>query len=282
MEFPRFPIGDVVEMAVKWLMVNLADFFDGISLVLSSVMGGLADFLNLIPWPIVLIVVGLIAWKAAGWRIALFAVLGLFVIGSFQLWEEAIDTIALMATSVFLSLSLGIPTGILTASNDTIDRVIRPVLDTMQTLPAYVYLIPAIMFFGIGDVPAVMATLVFAIPPVVRLTNLGIRQVDPEVIEAAKAFGSTPNQLLIKVQIPLALPSIMAGINQTIMLALSMVVVAGLIGSGGLGRTVVIGLNQVDISMGFEGGLSIVLIAMILDRVSTSLGKTINQTRGVG
>ena len=274
MEFPRLPIGDGIEIAVRWLMVNMADFFDGISLVLSNVMDGIANFLTLIPWPVVLIVVALIAWKVAGWRIALFSVIGLFFIGGFHLWKEAMDTLALVSVSVFLSLMLGIPTGILAARNNTVDRAIRPILDTMQTLPAYVYLIPAIMFFGIGDVPAVMATLVFAIPPVVRLTNLGIRQVDPEVIEAAKAFGSNPNQILRKVQIPLAIPSIMAGINQTIMLALSMVVVAGLIGSGGLGRSVVYGLNQVDISLGFEAGFSIVLIAMILDRISNGLSNT--------
>ena len=279
MEFPHFPLGDWIEIAVKWLTVNLAGFFDSISLAISHTMGGIEDFLLFLPWPVVIVAFTLIAWKMAGWKIALLAAAGLFFIGTFDLWEESMATLALMAIAVLISVATAIPLGIVAARSDNVDRAMRPVLDAMQTMPAYVYLIPVIMFFGIGNVPGIIATVIFAIPPSVRLTNLGIRQVAPEVIEAAKAFGATPNQLLAKVQIPLAMPSIMAGINQTIMLALSMVVVAGLIGCAGLGRTVVIGLNQVDISMGFEGGLSIILIAIILDRISVGFSKRIQKSR---
>ena len=182
-------------------------------------------------------------------------------------------TLALIATAVLISVILGIPIGILSARSHRVDNIVRPVLDVMQTMPAFVYLIPALMFFGIGKVPGVLATVIFAVPPAVRLTNLGIRQVPKDLVEAAHTFGSTQNQLLFKVQLPIALPSIMAGINQTIMLSLSMVVLAAMIAAGGLGREVIMALGQVDVGRGFVAGTAIVLVAMVLDRITQSLAK---------
>ena len=215
----------------------------------------------------------LVAWRLASIRVAIFSVAAMYFIGMLGLWELCMATLALIATAVLISIVLGIPIGILAARNDRIDNVVRPVLDVMQTMPAFVYLIPALMFFGIGTVPGVMATVIFAVPPSVRLTNLGIRQVPKDLVEAAHTFGSTNLQLLFKVQLPLAMPSIMAGINQTIMLSLSMVVLAAMIAAGGLGREVIMALGQVDIGRGFVAGTAIVLVAMILDRVTQSLGK---------
>jgi glycine betaine/proline transport system permease protein len=197
----------------------------------------------------------------------------MYFIGTLGLWALSMETLALIATAVLISILLGVPTGILSAGSDRVDRIVRPVLDVMQTMPAFVYLIPALMFFGIGKVPGVIATVIFAVPPAVRLTNLGIRQVPKDLVEAAHTFGSTSFQLLIKVQLPLALPSIMAGINQTIMLSLSMVVLAAMIAAGGLGREVIMALGQVDIGRGFVAGAAIVLVAMILDRITQSLAR---------
>jgi len=197
----------------------------------------------------------------------------MYFIGTLGLWDLCMETLALIGTAVLISIALGIPVGILAARSDRIDNTVRPVLDVMQTMPAFVYLIPAVMFFGLGNVPGVIATVIFAVPPAVRLTNLGIRQVPNDLVEAGHTFGSTDFQLLFKVQLPLALPSIMAGINQTIMLSLSMVVLAAMIAAGGLGREVYMALGQVDVGRGFVAGTTVVLVAMILDRVTQSLAK---------
>jgi glycine betaine/proline transport system permease protein len=271
--FYDVPVADNVNIGVDWLVINLDVFFDGIKIATATVLNGLERFLLWLPWWAVLIFIVLVAWRLSGILVATFSGAAMYVIGTLGLWDLCMSTLALVATAVLISVALGIPIGILSARSDRVDNVVRPVLDVMQTMPAFVYLIPALMFFGIGKVPGVIATVIFALPPAVRLTNLGIRLVPKDLVEAAQTFGSTQSQLLFKVQLPLAMPSIMAGINQTIMLSLSMVVLAAMIASGGLGREVIMALGQVDIGRGFVAGVSIVLVAMILDRVTQSLAK---------
>jgi len=273
MEFARLPVGQWMNAVVDWMVDNLAPLFAGIRQVIGALLNGTEDFLLWIPWPVLIIVVAVLMWRVAGWRGAGLSAAGLYLVGSMQLWDRAMTTLALMLTSVVLAVAIGVPLGVLCAKSDRLLSVVRPLLDMMQTMPAFVYLVPALMFFGIGKVPAVFATLVFATPPSVRLTNLGIRQVSREVVEATQAFGATPWQMLVKVQLPLALPSIMAGVNQTIMLSLSMSVLSAMIAAGGLGQEVLRGLSQVNLGRSFEGGLAIVVIAMILDRMSQSWGK---------
>jgi len=271
--FYEIPLEDWVNIGVDWLIIKLAVVFDGIKLITQVVLNNLEKFLLWLPWWVVLISIILVAWRLASVRVAIFSGAAMYFIGTLGLWELCMSTLALIASAVLISIVLGVPIGILSARSDRVDNIVRPVLDVMQTMPAFVYLIPALMFFGIGKVPGVIATVIFAVPPSVRLTNLGIRQVPKDLVEAAHTFGSTGMQLLVKVQIPLALPSIMAGINQTIMLSLSMVVLAAMIAAGGLGREVIMALGQVDIGRGFVAGTAIVLVAMILDRVTQSLGK---------
>lgn len=267
------PVADVVNVGVDWLIINLAVVFDGIKFVIARVLNGLEGFVLWLPWWAALTLITLVAWRLAGVRVAIFTVAAMYFIGMLGLWKLCMSTLALIATAVLISVMLGIPIGILSARSNRVDHIVRPVLDVMQTMPAFVYLIPALMFFGIGKAPGVLATVIFAVPPAVRLTNLGIRQVPTDLVEAAHTFGSTQNQLLFKVQLPIALPSIMAGINQTIMLSLSMVVLAAMIAAGGLGREVIMALGQVDIGRGFVAGTAIVLVAMVLDRITQSLGK---------
>jgi len=271
--FYELPVAEVVNIGVDWLIINLAVVFGGIKFVTAQVLNGLEKFLLWLPWWAILVLLTLVAWRLASVRVAIFTVAAMYSIGMLGLWELCMATLALIATAVLISVILGIPIGIISARSNRIDNIVRPVLDVMQTMPAFVYLIPALMFFGIGKVPGVLATVIFAVPPAVRLTNLGIRQVPKDLVEAAHTFGSTQNQLLFKVQLPVALPSIMAGINQTIMLSLSMVVLAAMIAAGGLGREVIMALGQVDIGRGFVAGTAIVLVAMVLDRITQSLGK---------
>ena len=280
--FPRIPIGDWIEAAVLWLTVNWAPFFDGISFVVEKMLGWTNDFLLWLPWPVVVLLFALIGWKAAGRRTAIFGAAGLLFLGTLNLWQDGMSTLALVVTAVTISLALGIPLGILAASNNRSEVVIKPILDAMQTMPSFVYLIPAILFFGIGRVPGVLATVIFSLPPVVRLTNLGIREVSSEVMEAASSFGSTWHQLLTNVQLPLAMPTIMAGVNQTIMMALSMVVVASMIGAPGLGYNILYGIMRVELGIGVESGIGILLLAMILDRITQGLGKTRKRTLTMG
>ena len=233
--------------------------------------------------PLVLaaVIVALALWRV-GWRFALFAALSMVLLFGMQIWEETISTLALVIGSSVLALAIGIPIGIAMARSDKVEMTVRPVLDFMQTMPPFVYLIPAAIFFGLGKVPGAIATLIFAMPPAVRLTNLGIRQVSEENIEAGQAFGCTSRQLLFKVQLPLAMPSIMAGVNQTIMLALSMVVIASMIGAGGLGNTVLTGIQRLDVGLGFEGGLGVVLLAILLDRITQSFGQSARRSARAG
>jgi glycine betaine/proline transport system permease protein len=267
----QIPVGRWMEEAVDWALRNLTGLFDAVTYAVGGVVDGLETLLLAVPvWAMFALLVAAAAWRVS-LRFGLFALLALGLVLGMDLWMETMSTLALIMAATLMSLVVGLPTGILAAKSDTAETVIRPILDLMQTLPPFVYLIPAAMFFGLGKVPGAIATVIFAVPPAVRLTNLGIRNVDRELVEAGLAFGCTPAQLLVKVQLPAALPSIMAGVNQTIMLALSMVVIAAMIGAGGLGNEVLAGIQRLDIGRGFEGGFAVVVLAIILDRISQSL-----------
>lgn len=265
-------VGKVFEVLIEWLGDHFEPFFDGISALVEWILAGMEGALMWPHWALIVALATLLAWRVAGWKIGLLAAGGLLLIVHMGLWEESMETLALIFASVVIALVVALPLGIWTSKSDVAEAVVRPLLDFMQTLPAFVYLIPAVLFFQLGKVPGVVATLIFSMPPAVRLTSLGIRQVPKEVREAAASFGATPRQTLFKVELPVALPTILAGINQTIMLALSMVVIAGLIGAGGLGNEVVKGITQLDIGLGFESGIAIVILAILLDRVTQSLG----------
>ncbi len=269
----NLPIGEVTEVAIDWLTENLSGFFDVIKTILEGVLNFFELIFNGIPWIVMILIIALIGWKVASKKVALFSIIGLLIIVSMDLWIETMETLALVVTATVIALAIGIPLGIWMSNNNKLDRFMRPILDFMQTMPAFVYLIPAVYFFDLGKVPGAVATVIFAMPPVVRLTSLGIRQVPKDVIEAANSFGATYKQKLFKVQIPLAMPTILAGLNQTIMLSLSMVVISAMIGAGGLGNIVLKGISQMKVGDGFEGGLSVVILAMILDRITQALGK---------
>jgi glycine betaine/proline transport system permease protein len=269
----RLPIGFYVEKGVDWLTDNLAVFFDGIKYAIESIINGFEFVYIGIPFVIMLILIAALAYFTAGRRTAIFALFGCLIIKSIELWEMTMKTFALVTTATLIALIIGLPLGIWMSRSDRLNKLMRPVLDFMQTMPAFVYLIPAVYFFDLGPVPGAVATIIFAMPPIVRLTSLGIRQVPSDVIEASRSFGATPKQMLFKVQVPLAMPTILAGLNQTIMLSLSMVVISAMIGSGGLGDVVLKGISQMKIGDGFEGGLAVVILAMILDRITQSVGK---------
>jgi glycine betaine/proline transport system permease protein len=267
-------VGDYIEKGINWLTANFSGVFDGINDGMSALIGSIEAFWLWLPWFVVIaLFTGLAYWKA-GRQNALLALFGLGFIYLIGLWDQTMQTFALVLASTIIALALGIPLGIWSAKNSTANSIIRPILDFMQTMPAFVYLIPAVLFFGLGTVPGAFATIIFAMPPVVRLTTLGIKQVPEDIVEATRAFGATPSQLLVKVQLPLAMPTILAGVNQTIMMALSMVVIAGMIGAKGLGEIVLQGISQLRIGLGFESGLAVVLLAIILDRITQNLGKT--------
>ena len=267
-----FDIGGGFETVVDWLRENLAWLFDAIAAVVNAVLDATRFALAAPPAVVMIAIFTAIAWWVAGYGVAIFALIGFALIWVMGLWTLTMSTLALVLTSVIIALVIGIPVGIWASKNDVVWNVIRPILDFMQTLPAFVYLIPAVLFFQLGPVPGVVATLIFSLPPAVRLTNLGIRQVPKEIKEAALSFGSTNRQMLFKAELPVALATIMAGVNQTIMLALSMVVIAGMIGAGGLGNEVLRGITQLRIDVGFEGGIAIVILAIFLDRVTQALG----------
>lgn len=281
LDFPElyFPLGDWINVVVDWLTINLAPFFDFITIAIRWPLVQIERLLWWLPWWALIIIIVGVAWRFAGRWIALFSLIGMLFIGAMGVWDETMTTLAIIVTSVAVSVLIGIPLGILNAKNDRVEATMRPFLDGMQTMPSFVYLIPAVFFFGLGKVPAVVATVIYAVPPCIRLTNLGIRQVAAEVIEAGKAFGSNQWQLLFKIQLPLARPSIMAGVNQTIMLALAMVVIASMIGAAGLGLEVLRGIQRLDVGRGFIAGLAIVIVAIIIDRISQSLGKVRTTSR---
>jgi glycine betaine/proline transport system permease protein len=266
------PLDDWITAFVDWLVEGYRWFFQMIKWPVDVTLSGIEDGLLALPPIVVIIVFAIVSWRAGGVKLAVGSIATLVFIGLLGMWEETMITLAMVFSSVVFCTMVGIPLGICAGRSDRFDRLLRPALDGMQTTPAFVYLVPIVMLFSIGNVAGVLATIIFAMPPIIRLTSLGIRQVHPELVEAALAFGATSWQVLLKVQIPLALPTIMAGLNQTIMMALSMVVIAALIGAGGLGAPVVRGLNTLDIGLATIGGLSIVLIAIILDRITQSLG----------
>lgn len=270
----KLPIGPFVERGIDWMTKNFSGFFTAIKEGLSGLINGMSWLLSAIPAAVFIAAIVLLAWWIAGRGIAIFAGVGLVLIYNLRLWTQTMKTLSLVSAATLIALLIGLPLGILMSKSDTANRIIRPVLDFMQTMPAFVYLIPAVYFFDLGTVPGAVATIIFAMPPIVRLTNLGIRQVPNDVVEATKSFGATPSQLLFKVQIPLAVPTIMAGLNQTIMLSLSMVVISAMIGADGLGKTVYEGITQMNVGKGFEGGLAVVIMAMLLDRITQGLGVT--------
>jgi glycine betaine/proline transport system permease protein len=274
---PKLPIALWVDDFVNWLTTNLEVAFDGVTTILESVVEGMVAGFGFIPSYVFIILLTLIAWKVSNKGIGLFTLIGLFLVDNLGYWEPMLETLALVLTAVFISILLGIPMGIWASQKQMVKNVVVPVLDFMQTMPAFVYLIPAIFFFNIGVVPGVVASVIFAMPPTIRLTILGIQQVPADIIEATEAFGSTTSQRLLKVQLPLAMPTIMAGINQSIMLALSMVVIASMVGAPGLGADVYRAVTQIQIGRGFEAGLSIVVIAIILDRITQNIGKSKKQ-----
>lgn len=274
MDYFYLPLEDWTNSFIKeWFMPLFGDFFDSLSDKLTVLLNAFTDFLVFLPPELVTIIFVLLAWWIQGKGLAIFTFLGFLFIGSTNIWVEAMQTLAIVINATLFSIIIGIPLGIWAAKSERANLVIRPILDFMQTLPSFVYLIPIILLFGIGGVPAVIATFVFATPPAVRFTNLGIRQVPVDVVEAARAFGSTSWQTLRKVQIPLAMPTIIAGINQTIMLALSMAVIAAMIGSPGLGEIVYGAIGRVNVGLGLVGGLGIVVLAIILDRFTEGISK---------
>ena len=267
-------LADPITNAVKWLGVNWKPFFDVIRGILNGLLDGVGTVINLIPWWVLLALIFIAAYRTSRkWtRAAAFTVM-LFFIGFVGYWDLMNETLTVIVTSVIISVVIGLPVGVLISSSKRADTIIRPILDTMQTLPSFVYLIPAVMFFGLQGPPSVIATTIYAMPPIIRLTSLGIQQVDVEVVEAAKSFGATKWQALFKVQIPQAIPTIMAGLNQTIMMAVAMVVTCSLIGLGGLGHEVIIGINRLEPGRGFVAGAAIVIIAIIFDRLTQGIVK---------
>ncbi|GED17037.1 glycine/betaine ABC transporter [Aneurinibacillus migulanus] len=270
---PKLPLADWVDGIVNWLTDHFGEVFDGISNGVAAFVQGIGNSLGFIPVILLSLIIGLLAWKLCNWRIALFTFVGLILIDNLGYWQQMLETISLVLTSVLLSVLIGIPVGIWASQSGSVKKIVTPILDFMQTMPAFVYLLPAIFFFSIGVVPGVVASVIFAMPPTIRLTILGIQQVPADLIEATEAFGSTTKQRLLKVQLPLAMPTIMAGINQSIMLALSMVVIASMVGAPGLGAEVYRAVTQIQTGVGFEAGLAIVIIAIILDRITQNMGK---------
>ena len=279
--FLHLSIADWVNDRVQTFVAAYGDSFHTFSIaVLRYVLVPLEGALRALPPWLILLAVGVLAWHATR-RLgaAAFFILLLYAIGCFGLWDKLMQTLALMLVATVLSVAFGVPIGILTSRSAWLRRILLPVLDIMQTLPSFVYLIPVLMLFGLGKVPAIFATIIYALPPLIRLTDLGIRHVDSDVVEAARAFGTTRWQLLINVQLPLARPSIMAGINQTTMMALSMVVIASMIGSRGLGEDVLAGIQTLDVGKGTQAGIAIVILAIVIDRISQGYGQDRRQRR---
>ncbi|HPQ94501.1 MAG: glycine betaine/L-proline ABC transporter permease ProW [Thiothrix sp.] len=267
------PLDAWVNSGLTWVVDHLRPFFQAIRWPIDATLTGIQAGLQAVPAPVLILLIALLAWQVSGRRLALGSILSLIFVGLIGAWDESVITLALVITAVFFSLLIGLPTGIWLSRSDQAASTLRPFLDAMQTTPAFVYLVPIVMLFGIGNVPGVVVTIIFALPPLIRLTNLGIRQVPEDLVEATRSFGASPRQLLFKVQLPLAMPTILAGINQTLMLALSMVVIASMIAVGGLGQMVLRGIGRLDMGLATVGGIGIVVLAIILDRITQSMGR---------
>lgn len=267
------PIQSWINQGLDWIVVHFRPFFQAVRVPIDSTLTWVEALLQSVPALAMVALFGLLAWQFAGRMVAIGTVISLLVVVMLGIWSAAMVTLSLVLTSLVFCLVLGLPLGILLASSERAERIMRPILDAMQTTPAFVYLVPVVMLFGIGNVPGVIVTIIFALAPLVRLTNLGIRHVRPDLIEAARAYGASPWQMLTKVQLPLALPSIMAGVNQSLMLSLSMVVIASMIAVGGLGQMVLRGIGRLDMGLATVGGLGIVLLAISLDRITQAMGQ---------
>ncbi len=277
------PIADGVNQFVRYLIVNYGDGFEAVSNFILKILLFIETGLRDLHPAILLIVVFGLAWASSRHLLMAAGLTFLmWLIGCFGLWEQAMQTLAIVLVAVLISALIGLPLGVFSARSARFRAVLSPILDLMQTIPSFVYLIPAAMLFGLGKVPAVLATVIYAAPPLIRLTELGIRQVDAEVVEASRAFGATRWQMLRGVQLPLALPSIMAGLNQTMMMALAMVVIASMIGARGVGETVLLGLQRNDAGRGLIGGLVIVILAIVLDRITQNFGRRMQIRGGEG
>jgi glycine betaine/proline transport system permease protein len=276
----EWPLERWVNDGLDWLIINYGGVFEAINWFVLQILLRIEWVLKGIPWWAMIILMGALAWHAArNWKLPALVVACFVLIGSLGLWDLAILTMSLMLVSVLIAMAVGIPVGILMAGSNRANAIITPILDLMQTMPPFVYLVPAVMLFGLGKVPAVIATVIYAVPPLVRLTSLGIRLVDQEVMEASRAFGTGRMAQLFKVQLPLALPNIMAGINQCTMMALGMVVIASMIGARGLGEYVLTGIQRLDVGKGVAGGIAIVALAVIFDRITQAYGKRMMQHR---
>lgn len=271
-DFPRIPLGAWVEDGIDWLTDNAAWLFDAFRTVMTFLISNLETGLMSVPAVVAILIFGLIGWFFRSWRLALGVILAFLLVVSMGQWDQLLQTMALVLVATLVAVIIAVPLGIWAAKSQTVSTIIRPVMDFMQTMPAFVYLIPAVTFFSIGVVPGLFSTIIFALPPGVRLTELGIRQVDSETVEAGEAFGASSWQILRGIQLPLAVPTIMAGVNQVIMLSLSMAVIAGLVGAGGLGQLVVTSISRLDIGLGFEAGLAVVVLAIYLDRITAAIG----------
>ena len=278
----RLVTGTAIDDAVNWLTIEASWLFDSLSTAVDYALVYIEKALKWIPWPVAILGLGLLSFAVGRWAFIAFTSVALLYMGFMGLWENTIDTIALMVVAVVISISIGLPLGVLGARSRLADSIMRPILDGMQTMPSFVYLLPGILFFGLGKPAGIFATLIYAAPPVIRLTNLGIRQVSGETVEAARSFGTTPLQLLTKVQIPMALPTIMAGINQTIMMALAMVTIASMVAAGGLGDNVLRALQKSQSGNGLIAGLAIVFLAIIIDRLTQSVAQRQQRFMSVG
>ena len=274
-------IGLRIDQVIDWMNVNLDFIFSFIKTAVLNVLVRLEDVMMWIPWPAFIAGVGVLGWRMAGIRVGVFSVASLLAIAVVGLWDSAMETAALIVVTVTLSIVIAVPIGVWASQSDRLDAILRPILDGMQTMPSFVYLVPAIAFLGLGNVSAVFATLIYAVPPAVRLTNLGIRQVPEETIEAATSFGATSTQLLLRVKIPLAIPTIMAGVNQTTLMALAMVVIASLIGAGGLGEDVIRALGRIEPGNALLAGLGIVFLAIIVDRITQAFASRQRAAMGI-
>ena len=267
------PVQSWINDGLRWVVENFRPFFQAVRAPIDATLTGVTDALLVVPVPAMIVLAAVLAWQFAGRALAIGTAVSLALVALLGIWPDAMVTLALVLTSLLFCVLLGLPAGVALAASDRAQRLTRPLLDAMQTTPAFVYLVPVVMLFGIGNVPGVIVTIVFALPPLIRLTNLGLRQVRPDLIEASWAYGASPWQLLWKVQLPLAMPSIMAGINQALMLSLSMVVIASMIAVGGLGQMVLRGIGRLDMGLATVGGLGIVLLAIVLDRLTQAMGE---------